>query len=54
MRENEDFLLKVLNEQGKTNLGDIFINYLREKESSAYREQMRGAMLPPGMISDSP
>ena len=52
MRDNEEFLLKVLKEQGKTNLGDFFLNYLREKDSQAHREKMRGAMLPPNMINE--
>lgn len=32
MKENEEFLIKELKEQGKTNLGDYFTNYLRDKE----------------------
>ena len=32
MTENEDFLLKTLQETGKTNLNDYFIKYLQEKE----------------------
>jgi hypothetical protein len=28
MGENEDFLLKVLKDTGRTNLSDIFMNYL--------------------------
>ena len=53
MRDNEEFLLKVLKEQGKTNLGDFFLNYLREKDSQAHKDKMRGAMLPPSMLNDS-
>lgn len=52
MKDNEEFLLKVLQETGSTNLGNYFINYLREKEMAIQRDKMRGAMLPPGMISD--
>ena len=29
--DNEDFLIKLYNETGQTNLGDYYLNYLREK-----------------------
>jgi len=32
MRENEDFLTKVLQDTGRTNLSDYFLRYLRDKE----------------------
>lgn len=32
MIDNEEFLTKVLQETGRTNLGDYFINFLRDKE----------------------
>ena len=33
MKENEEFLRKVLKETGKTNLSDYFLNYLHMKEA---------------------
>jgi hypothetical protein len=50
MRDNEEFLAEVLNKSGRTNLGDYFINYLREKDSTAQREKMKGVMLPPSLL----
>ena len=32
MRDNEDFLMTVYKEHGRTNLGDYWTNYLREKD----------------------
>ena len=32
MVDNEDFLVKTLQEKGQTNLNDIFLRYLEEKE----------------------
>ena len=32
MVDNEDFLIKTLQEKGSTNLNDIFLRYLEEKE----------------------
>lgn len=32
MRDNEEFLLSIMKETGKTNLGDYFTNYLRDKK----------------------
>jgi hypothetical protein len=29
--DNEDFLMKLYSETGRTNLGEYFLNYLREK-----------------------
>ena len=29
--DNEDFLFKLYSETGQTNLGDYYLNYLREK-----------------------
>lgn len=29
--DNEDFLSKLYNETGQTNLGDFYLNYLRDK-----------------------
>jgi hypothetical protein len=46
MKDNEEFLLKLLKETGRTNLGDYFTNFLREKKLNQQREEMKGAMLP--------
>lgn len=46
MRDNEDFLCKYYQQEGRTNLGDYFTNYLRDKELLQHREKMKGAMLP--------
>lgn len=35
MKDNEDFLTKELQENGKTNLGEYFLNYLRDKDSAS-------------------
>ena len=32
MVDNEDFLIKTLQEKGSTNLNDIFLRYLEDKE----------------------
>lgn len=50
MRDNEDFLHTVFKEHGRTNLGDYWLNYLRDKEIHAQREKMKGVMLPPSLI----
>ena len=31
MQENEEFLVKILKDTGRTNLSDIFLNYIVQK-----------------------
>jgi len=47
MQENEDFLLTILKDTGRTNLSDYFTNYLRDKEKKKVEESIpQSAMLP--------
>jgi hypothetical protein len=48
--DNEDFLMKLYSETGRTNLGEFFINYLREKQKAQRADSMRNVMLPPSLI----
>jgi len=53
MRDNEDFLGKILKETGKTNLSDYFLIYLREKEEAERLASLpKDLMLPPSLIND--
>lgn len=53
MRDNEDFLCKILQETGKTNLSDYFLNFLREKADNERKAAMpKDLMLPLNMIND--
>ena len=52
MQENEDFLRKTLQETGRTNLNDLFTNYLQEKERKAQEALVpKDVMMPQEMIS---
>lgn len=54
MVENEEFLLKVLQETGRTNLSDIFLNYLKNKQKLEIESQQpKDVMIPPSLMSDS-
>ena len=53
MRDNEDFLRRVLEETGKTNLNDYFIHYLKEKDENEKRaKEPKDLMLPPSLASN--
>lgn len=54
MVENEEFLLKVFQETGKTNLAGYFIEYLEEKRVKEIEaREPKNAMLPPSLIGSS-
>jgi hypothetical protein len=54
MRDNEDFLNKILKDTGKTNLSDYFLIYLREKEEGERLASLpKDLMLPPSLINDN-
>jgi len=44
--DNEQFLSDLLRDKGKTNLGEYFINRMREKEDARTRQQMQNVMIP--------
>jgi len=47
MVENEDFLLKILQETGQTNLREVFTNYLGEKKRLHLEAQVpKNVMMP--------
>ena len=51
MVDNEDFLHKVLLETGQTNLREVFLNYLQQKEKK-YQESLvpKNVMMPAELI----
>lgn len=51
MQENEEFLLKILKDKGQTNLSDIFLNYLAQKQKLEIEKSMpKDVMIPPSLI----
>lgn len=42
--------MKLYSETGRTNLGEYFLNYLREKQKNQRADSMRNVMLPPSLI----
>lgn len=51
MVENEEFLVKVLQDTGRTNLSDIFLNYLKQKQKLEIEKAMpKDVMIPPSLI----
>jgi len=53
MRDNEDFLSKILKDTGKTNLSDYFLIYLREKEECERLASLpKDLILPPSLVND--
>jgi len=51
MVENEEFLVKVLQDTGRTNLSDIFLNYLKQKQKLEIENAMpKDVMIPPSLI----
>lgn len=51
MKENEDFLWSTLRDTGKTNLSDIFTNYLEQKKKfEAEKAVPKDVMIPPSLI----
>eukprot|EP00354_Favella_ehrenbergii_P007938 CAMPEP_0170454680 /NCGR_PEP_ID=MMETSP0123-20130129/2848_1 /TAXON_ID=182087 /ORGANISM="Favella ehrenbergii, Strain Fehren 1" /LENGTH=74 /DNA_ID=CAMNT_0010717467 /DNA_START=925 /DNA_END=1149 /DNA_ORIENTATION=+ len=51
MVDNEDFLMKQLQETGQTNLREVFLNYLREKDRK-HQESLvpKNVMMPKELI----
>ena len=50
MTQNEEFLLKVLQDTGRTNLSDYFTNYLKDKEQAKMLDSVpKEVMLPASM-----
>jgi hypothetical protein len=51
MKENEEFLTKVLRETGRTNLSEYFLIFLRDKAETERRDaQPKDLMMPPSLI----
>ena len=49
--DNEEFLFKLYTDTRQTNLGDYYLNYLREKQNTQRLDSMRNVMLPPNLLS---
>lgn len=55
IKENEEYLKELYEKTGKTNLGDYFINYMKQKqEQERLAKQPQNVMLPPSLIGGSP
>ena len=51
MQENEDFLLKVQRDTGRTNLSEFFTNYLSDKQKQEIEDATpKDVMIPPSLI----
>lgn len=51
MQENEEFLLQILKDMGKTNLSDIFLNYIVQKQKQEVEKAVpKDVMIPPSMM----
>ena len=51
MTENEEFLTKILKDSGKTNLSDIFLNYLVQKQKQEVEKAVpKDVMIPPSLL----
>ena len=50
--DNEQFLADLMRDRGWTNLGDFYLNRVREKEEARTRQQMQNVMIPQSLLGN--